>query len=233
MAWLAQLFRPKVELPDELVRAIEAWRVLPESPDSAAIDETRFMVLDVETSGLDPRRDRLLSIGAVVVERMRLTPREAFNVVLRNQWPSTRENVVVHGLTPTRQAAGEIPERALGGFLEFVGKSPCVAFHADFDRIVLDRALRAELGVRLSNPWIDAARLAPILFPEARLVHGALDDWLAYFRLRAHTRHDAVHDAYATAEIFLILLARAGARGISTLAQLRAAAHAHERITTG
>lgn len=233
MTWLAQLFQPKTELPEELVDAIEAWRALPESQDSAAIDETRFTVLDVETSGLDPRRDRLLSIGAVAVEQTRLAPGEAFSVIVRNQWPSTRENVVVHGLTPTQQAAGELPERALARFLAFAGKSPCVAFHADFDRTVLGRALRSELGVRLSNPWIDVARVAPILFPEARLVHGALDDWLAYFRLRAHTRHDAAHDAHVTAEIFLILLARANARGIFTLAQLRAAAHAHERITTG
>jgi DNA polymerase-3 subunit epsilon len=233
MAWLAQLFRPKVELANALVRAVEAWRALPESRDSTAIDEARFIVLDVETSGLDPRRDRLLSIGAVEVERMHVAPSEAFSVIVRNQYPSTRENVAVHGLTPTQQAAGEIPEEALVRFLEFVGKSPCVAFHAHFDRTVLGRALRSELGVRLSNPWIDVARLAPILVPEARLVHGGLDDWLAYFRLRAHTRHDAVHDAHATAEIFLILLARAGARGISTLAQLRAAAHMHERITTG
>lgn len=233
MAWLAQLFRPKIELSDALVRAVEAWRALPESRDSALIDETRFTVLDVETSGLDPRRDRLLSIGAVAVERTRLAPGEAFSVIVRNPWPTTRENVAVHGLTPTQQAAGEMPEQALVRFLEFVGKSPCVAFHADFDRTVLGRALRSELGVRLSNPWIDVARLAPILVPQARLMRGALDDWLAHFRLRAITRHDAVHDAHATAELFLILLARAGARDILTLAQLRAAAHMHDRITTG
>jgi DNA polymerase-3 subunit epsilon len=227
------LFRPKIELPQALARAVEAWRALPQCRDGAAIGETRFVVVDVETSGLDPWRDRLLSLGAVAVERMRLTPREGFSAILRNPWPSTRENVVVHGLTPTRQAAGEIPDRALGDFLAFIGKSPCVAFHADFDRIVLDRALRAELGVRLSNPWIDVAQLAPALFPEARLVGGALDDWLGYFRLRALTRHDAAHDAHATAELLLVLLARAGARGIATLAQLRAAAHGQERITTG
>jgi len=140
---------------------------------------------------------------------------------------------VVHGLTPTQQAAGETPEQALAKFLAFVGKYPCVAFHAYFDRTVLDRALRAELGLRLSNPWIDVAQLAPILYPEARLVHAALDDWLSYFRLRAITRHDAVHDAHATAELLLILLSRARSRDITTLAQLRAAAHMHSRITTG
>ena len=233
MAWLGQLFRPKVDLPVTVANAVDAWRALPGISDRVLISETRFVVLDVETSGLNPRRDRLLSIGALAVEHMHMAPRQAYNAVLRNDRPSTRENVLVHGLTPTRQAAGELPERALSDFLDFVGKAPCVAFHATFDRTVLDRALRAELGVRLANPWLDLAQLAPILFPEARLVYGTLDEWLAYFRLRVHTRHDAVHDAHATAELFLILLARAGARGISTLAQLRATGHKHLRITTG
>lgn len=227
MSYLTQLFRAKRDLPQPVAASLHAWHTLAPVADGAALVDTRFVVVDVETSGLNPRRDRLLSIGAVVVERQRLAPQHTFSAVLRNQAPTQRENVAVHGLTPTVQAAGEPPERVLSEFLTFVGKSPCVAFHADFDRVALNRALRAELGVRLANPWIDMAQLAPALFPEARLVHGALDDWLAYFRIRVHARHDAVHDANAAAELLLILLARSSARGIFTLAQLRAAAHVH------
>lgn len=227
MTWLAQWFRPKADLPPTAARAVHVWRALPHIPESTPIEQVRFAAVDTETSGLDPRRDRLLSIGAVAVERMRLTPHKAFSAVLRNEAPTTRANVVVHGLTPARQAAGEPPERVLGEFLEFVGKAPCVAFHAPFDRAVLDRALRTELGVRPTNPWIDLAALAPALFPEARLAHGGLDDWLTYFRIRVRKRHDAIHDAQSAAELFLIMLARAGQRDISTLAQLRAAAHVH------
>ena len=233
MSCLTQLFRSRQTLPDPIADALATWRAVPGVSDSTALTELRFAVIDVETSGLNPRRDRLLSIGAVPVERMQIVPHAAFNAVLRNEAPTTRENVLVHGLTPTRQAAGETPAQALSDFLGFVGKAPCVAFHAEFDRTVLDRALRAELGVRLPNPWLDAAQLAPALFPEARLLRGTLDDWLAYFRLRMQARHDAIHDAHATAELLLILLARAGARGITTLAQLRAAARTHMRIITG
>lgn len=233
MSWLVHLFRPKVGLPPPIAASLEAWRALAPVADATALAHARFVVVDVETGGLNPRRDRLLSIGAVTVERMRMLPREAFDAVLRNETPSTRENVLVHGLTPTRQAAGEMPEQALSDFLDFLGKAPCVAFHAGFDRTVLDRALRTELGVRLSNPWLDLALLAPALFPEARLGHGDLDDWLAYFRIRVHKRHDAIHDAHSAAELLLILLARARARGISTLAQLRAAAHTYMNHHSG
>lgn len=227
MTWLAELFRPKVDLPAAAARTVDAWQALPEVPDSTPIEAARFVIVDVETTGLDPRRDRLLSIGAVAVERVRVVPHAAFNAVLKNEKPSTRENVLVHGLTPTQQAAGEQRESVLLKFLDFVGKAPCVAFHANFDRAVLNRALSRELGVQMSNAWIDLAELAPVLFPEARLDYGTLDHWLAHFRLRVHARHDAMHDAQATAELLLITLARAGQRGISTLAQLRAAVQAH------
>lgn len=227
MTWLAPLFRPKPPLAAAAARAVEAWRGLPPMSERVSIAAARFVVVDVETSGLNPRRDRLLSIGAVTVEHMRAAPRAAFHAVVRNETPTTRENVAVHGLTPSRQAAGAMPEQALGEFLGFIGKAPCVAFHARFDHAVLDRALRAEFGVRLTNPWIDLAELLPALYPEARLINGTLDKWLGYFRLHVHSRHDAVHDAAATAELLLIALARAERRGIATLAQLRAAAHAH------
>ncbi|HEY8553510.1 MAG TPA: 3'-5' exonuclease [Burkholderiales bacterium] len=233
MSWIVHLFRPKAELPVRAAAAVDAWRALPAVPETAGLVDTRFVVVDVETSGLNPRRDRLLSIGAVAVERMKLAPQHTFSVVLRNEVPSTRENIALHGLTPAAQAAGAPPEDALADFLAFVGRSPCVAFHADFDRTVLERALRLVLGVRFDNPWLDLARLAPALAPEGRRVRGSLDDWVAHFRLRVHTRHNAVHDAQVAAELFLILMARANARGVATLAALRALDACRQRTMGG
>ncbi len=108
------------------------------------------------------------------------------------------------------------------GFLEFARKDVLVAFHAPFDQAVLDRAARETLGLRLLNPFIDLADLAPALAPEARLGRAGLDDWLAYFGLRAAQRHRAAYDAVATGELLLILLARARVRGIVTVSALRA-----------
>lgn len=232
MSWLVQLFRPKLDLPRAAADALEAWRGAAEVPAETPLEQTRFVIVDVETSGLNPRRDALLSVGAIVVEGLRLAPRHTFSAVLRNEAPSSRANVLVHGLTPSMQAQGEPPEQALSEFLRFLGKSPCVAFHAGFDRVALHRALRHTLGVRFDNVWLDLARLAPALVPQAHLAQAALDDWLAHFRLSAHVRHNAVHDAQVAAELFLILLARATARGIATLGELRALAEIQGRFST-
>ena len=230
---VTRLFRPQVELPEALAQRVRAWRTLPGADERTPFSQARFVVVDVETSGLDARRDRLLAIGAVVVEAQRLLPGQGYEAFLRAATPSSRENILVHGITPHVQQGGDVPEAALMGFLEFARRDVLLAFHADFDQTVLDRAVRAQLGVCLTNPWIDVAQLAPALAPEARLARRPLDDWLGYFGLRAHVRHNAASDAFATAELFLILLARAARQGLTSVSQLRAACERQQRLLPG
>jgi DNA polymerase-3 subunit epsilon len=231
--WLTRLFRPRTELDPGVVRRLDTWRALPAISERTPLAELRMLIVDVETTGLDPRRDRLLAIGAVSFEQGRLRSGAGFEVLLRHEETSPRENILVHGIGPQEQARGQTPEQALLAFLEYAGKSPLVGYHAPFDEAVLGRALRATLGVRLPNPFIDLVYLCPRLFPEAGLKRASLDDWLDHFGLRAHARHRAVYDSLATGELCLILLHRAMARGITTLGALRAAAEAPAVFSAG
>jgi len=229
MSLLTRLFRPHVELSPALSARLQAWRSLPELVEQTPLAEARFVVVDVETSGLDPRRDRLLAIGAVVVVAQRLQPGTGYDATVHSPVPSARDNILVHGITPDAQTGGLAPDEALMGFLELARHDVLVAFHAGFDQAVLDRALREQLGVRLPNLWVDLAWLAPALVP-AGYRHRALDDWLAEFGLRAHVRHSAASDAFASAELLLILLAHAGAAGLETVGHLLAAGERRERL---
>ncbi|MGE5241252.1 MAG: PolC-type DNA polymerase III [Bacteroidota bacterium] len=233
MSWLARLFRPHVELSPALAGRIDAWREQPAVSEKIPLAQARFIVVDVETSGLDVRKDRLLSIGACAVQARRLHAGENYETIVRRDEAGERENILIHGIGPQAQSAGQAPEEALMGFLEFAGKAPLVAFHARFDRSMLDRAARETLGVRLLNPWLDLAQLAPALVPEARLARAGLDEWLAYFDLRAGARHRAVDDAFVSAELFLILLARARARDLATAGALYALCEQQARLVSG
>lgn len=233
MSWLKYLFRPQVELPASLAQRVRAWHKQAVVDETLPLARARFIVVDVETSGLDLRRDKLLSIGAVAVQARRARLGENFSSILRREEINERGNILIHGISPQMQAAGAAPEEALMGFLEFVGKYPLVAFHARFDRTMLDRAAREALGVCVLNPWIDLAQLAPALFPEARLTQACLDDWLNYFGLRAHARHRALDDALVGAELFLILLARAVARHLATVNALYATCAQQRFIAEG
>lgn len=223
MSWLHRLFRPHVELDPEVARRVDAWRAWAPDRGHVPLLQQRFVVLDTETSGLDPRRDRPLALAAVEVIGGRIRAGGIAHV-LRQAQPNRVDNILVHGITPAVQAAGVSIETALLEFLEFAGKDPLVAFHAAFDREVLARACRETLGVRLANPWLDAAALAQALTPEAVSARVDLDVLLAHFGISVGERHRAASDARATAELFLVLLARSRERRIDTLSALQACA---------
>ncbi len=164
----------------------------------------RWVVLDVETSGLDQDNDRLMSIGAVAVHGDRIVLADSLELTIRQPSASATHNILVHGIGAEAQLAGLDPGQACGRFLDYAGQAPLVAFHAAFDRGFLARAARAFLGVPIDNPWLDLAELAPALHPGTGA--RALDDWLAHFGIPVEARHSAAGDALATAMLFLKLL---------------------------
>lgn len=225
MSFLIQLFRPKTDLPTPIARAVDAWRALPVIADDTPLERARFVVVDVRSNSFDVRRGRLLGLGVVAIENLRVLPGEAFSAALGSPLEPA------DGLDSV-SAAGAEAEDALAEYLAFAGKSPCAALHSVFAQTVLDRALRTELGVQASTPWIDLARLAPQLFPEMS-PRGGVDDWLRHFGLRALVRDNLLHDAQVTGGLLLILLERALARGITTLGALHAAARAPDKVCHG
>jgi DNA polymerase-3 subunit epsilon len=95
-----------------------------------------------------------------------------------------------------------------------------VGFHADFDRTLVNRASREYLGVTPRNVWLDLARLAPALAPDEAGKRRALDDWTSLFGIENAERHHALADAAATAQLLLVLLARAQTQGMQRVEDL-------------
>jgi len=193
--------------------------------------ELRWCVVDVETGGLDTLRDPLLSIGAVAVEQGRIVFAHSLEIGLRQARATHAANILIHGISDSEQRAGQAPHEALLAWLEFARDSPRVAFHAAFDQTVLQREARAQLGLSPRMPWFDAAVIAPLLFPRAAPHCRQLDDWLAHFGIAAYARHGALADAYATAELWLVLIAAAQRENITTAHQLQRLAQARRWLS--
>ena len=179
------------------------------------VDEARWIVLDVESSGLDPQRDRLLAIAAIGVHFDAGAPHihlgDSFEVVLRQSDapdPPDKVNILLHRIGVGAQRAGVEPARAPAAFEAWAGSAPRVAFHAAFDRTLIERArarpaAAAALGQHPHPVWLDLEPLAAVLYPEVRA--RALDDWLAHFRIDCAVHHQAAADTVATAELMLTL----------------------------
>jgi DNA polymerase-3 subunit epsilon len=208
--------------PAELTEAQQARRdalPVPRAPDKSPLQKQRFVVLDLETTGLNTNRDHVLSIGAWVIEDNCIDLGTRYESTLQGDH-KVSESILIHGLAPSTIAAGLEPPEALLDFLDFLGDSPVVGYHAPFDQRMLARALKANLGYELRHRFFDLAEVAPMLCPEARIYKGGLDAWVSYFGLEVLARHSASADALVTAELGLILLSKARQQGINDLATL-------------
>lgn len=194
---------------------------LPPLADQALLGDSRLVVLDLETSGLNLYRDEVLSIGAVAIEQSAIDMGQQFERTLFRPGHKVTEAVLLHGLAPSEIAQGCAAADALLDFLTFADGAVLFAFHAPFDQRMLGRSLKRDLGYRLQHSFIDVAEVAPMLCPQAKVGRGGLDDWLRHFNLNNSERHNAAADAQATAELLLILLSKARQQGIQTLGELQ------------
>jgi DNA polymerase-3 subunit epsilon len=207
-------------LPDGLQQRLERLPA-PAPLGECNLREQRWVVLDLETTGLNLNKDEVLSIGAVVIEDGAIDFSQQFERTLQCEKQKLGPSVLIHGLAPSAIAAGSNPAEALLAFMAFVGDSPLLAFHAPFDSHMLGRALKDYLGYRLQHPFLDVADLAPMLNPQANLRKAGLDDWIDWFKLQIFDRHNASADALATAELALILFSRARQQQIHSPLELQ------------
>jgi DNA polymerase-3 subunit epsilon len=218
MQWLRNLFggvvgAPAVALTPEQAASLEAWRKLPAEDFSRSHFLTRYVVADVEASGLHMVKDRLISIGAVAVNRGMIELEDAFEVVLRQDEVSSHDNILIHGIGGSAQREGMDPVDALLDFLHYIGKAPLVAYHALFDQTMIERAMSRYLGSTIALPWIDLAWVLPELYRERIDDQVGLDPWLASFGIENILRHNAVSDAYATAKLLQVAQTRGASLG--------------------
>ena len=169
----------------------------------------RWIVLDVETTGLNPHSDRLLAIAAVALdvspdfERIAIVIGDSYEAVLKQDLPSNKDNILVHHIGAQAQSEGRPPIEVLEEFRAWLGECPLLAFHSAFDEAMLSRAY-ALAGLKpLQNEWLDIEPLAKItgVNPSLR----ALDDWLGHFGIECAVRHQAAADTFATAELLMRL----------------------------
>ena len=171
----------------------------------------RWVVVDVETTGLHTTVDELISIGGVAMFDGRVVPADSIEIIIKKTAASSRDNILVHGIGVQAQLSGTDPRDAMHEFINFVGPDPLIAFHAPFDRTFVVRAIKRYINLPFDNPWLDLAELAPVLYPTAG--QHSLDEWLQRYGISLPSRHNAAADAFATALLVARLLPEAKRQG--------------------
>jgi len=131
----------------------------------------RYVVLDLETTGLDYKLDRILEIGAVrLIDGV---VAEEFHTLVNPEVPMREENVAFHGITPDMVASAPVVSEALAAFLDFLGTDSVVAHNALFDMNFVTHHAREVLGVEVTNAAVDTHELAREVFPRLKAAQDA------------------------------------------------------------
>ena len=183
-----------------------------------------FVVLDLETTGLDTRTDKILSIGAVLVKCNQIDVSKRVELTIRQSGVGTTDAVQVHQMTRNMIQRGMEEQDAIGQLITFIGARPIVGHHIGFDFTMLSQAAKQHYGIKLSNKTIDTETLAKRVYDfnvtYGNTAHYSLDDLLKKFNIPVADRHTAPGDAFMTALVFLKLLAKLEKRGVRKLKEM-------------
>jgi DNA polymerase-3 subunit epsilon len=180
--------------------------------------------VDVESSGLNVFTDHLIAIGAVRIVQGRIDLGSAFYRVLRQPESSRKDNILIHGISGTQQREGDDPVEVLLAFAEYAGKMPLVGWNSGFDELMIGKSTTDRFNEKWKLPWLDLAWLAPALHPDTAKKRLGLDHYLAKHRIEVLSRHHALADALATAQLMLVFQHEASAQGLRSVSDLLEAA---------
>ncbi len=205
LSWRRRRLRRRIRETSPLTRLLDS--PLPDL--SARWEALDYLVLDFETTGLDSRDDRLLSVGWVTMQGPAIELGSAHHRVIRPEMAIPEASAVIHCITDDHAAAGISEIEALESLLNVMAGRILVAHNARFELAFLNAACRRHFGSPVAVPVIDTLHLARRAFERRHLAHGPgelrLDSLRQRYHLPRYHAHHALVDALGTAELFSAL----------------------------
>ena len=172
------------------------------------VKENEYIVLDTETTGLNPKKDEILSIGAVRVRDSKIITSESFEIFIKPVQDISHESIAIHHIRPSDIENGTSINQALEELLFFVGNLPIVGYYISFDINILNTYLKRFIGSTLHN---EAIELSSMYYKRYRkksaheFVDLKFDTIMDRLDLPKLGQHDALNDAIMSAMMFLKL----------------------------
>jgi len=161
----------------------------------------RFVVFDLETTGLSRTTERITEIGAVVIENGEVTDR--FSTFVNPQMPIPANITTLTGISNNMVKDAPTEDIAVPQFLDFVGDAVLVAHNAAFDTGFIGAACE-RLGLSFENTFVDTLALSRAMYPD--LSSHKLDVVVKHLGLPTFNHHRAVDDAEALGGVFACML---------------------------
>ncbi|NLG25969.1 MAG: PolC-type DNA polymerase III, partial [Clostridiales bacterium] len=187
-----------------------------ERADGRELADAAFVVLDVETTGLNPALDQIIEIGAVRFEKG--VEVAEFSQLIHPQRPIPPDSTKIHHITDAMVRGMPAIGEVIGRFADFCRGAVLVAHNAAFDMAFFSRAF-GQAGLPFDHPKLDTLTLMRNAYPGQRSYK--LGNLCKLLGIRLDNAHRAVHDERATAQMQTTALAKlAGERDARRLNQL-------------
>ncbi|MDO5088177.1 MAG: PolC-type DNA polymerase III [Leptotrichiaceae bacterium] len=204
----------------KIIFGVEAYVVDDEQemitkPSEKLIEEEIYVVFDIETTGLDPYKDKIIEIGAIKLKGKEII--DEFSVFINPEISIPEEITSLTNITDEMVKDAEKIETVLPEFLEFCKGTTVVAHNAKFDVGFINQKAK-NLDLEYSPSVIDTLHWARILLPDQKRF--GLKYIANYFNVVLDNHHRAVDDAKATAEIFQKFLNMILSKGVLKLSEI-------------
>jgi len=171
-------------------------------------ENNEIVVFDTETTGLDPKKDEILSIGAVKIKNNKILTSQIFEVYLKNFGDIDSKSITIHGIRPCDLENAREPSEGIREFLEFIRGATLVGYYLEFDVAMINKYIKPMLGITLPNKMVEVSELyfdkTIALIPQAN-IDLRFDTILKNCNIPQMGAHNAVNDAIMTAMIYLKL----------------------------
>ncbi|MDA3946909.1 MAG: 3'-5' exonuclease [Helicobacteraceae bacterium] len=172
-------------------------------------DGDEVVVYDTETSGLNPKKDEVLSIGAVLVKGNTIVTSKTFELFLKPSKEISKKSIEIHHIRPCDLADALDPLEAIEKFLKFIGSRPLVGYYLEFDIAMINKYVKPWLGVTLPNKKTEVSAIyydkKIELIPQGN-IDLRFDTILHDLDIPNMGQHNAVNDAIMTAMVYIKLM---------------------------
>jgi DNA polymerase-3 subunit epsilon len=187
--------------------ALKDFLAMPFPDKNTPIDQVKILALDFETTGLNPKRDQLLSAGFVTLHQGQVSLASRYHKIIKTRGVLDEGNVVIHQITDQAKEQGATLKNVVEDLLAALAGKVMLVHFARIEKTFLEQACRELYGMTPVWPMIDTLVLAKRRLDQRDIAYDPANLRLANLRkqhgLPGYYAHNALNDALATAELFL------------------------------
>ena len=196
--------------------------------ESIPVADMRYVVIDTELTGLDEKRDSIVSIGAIKMAGGKIELQDTFYRLVNPETALTAKSVIIHQITPSEVEKKPAIEQVLAEFLQFCGNDVVIGHCVSIDLSFIDRETKKTSSGTMQNPVLDTSAIYQWIqrrYSSEKALPGSFSDSglyeiAQYFGIPVNGAHNALMDAFITAQVFqrfLPMLIKGGIERIGDL----------------